>query len=327
MFRKLISKYGLATHLALLAAIPVAITPFLAAQAVALATLWLALFAVVWLFAEPSVRAGERHSDARLRVVSGVLRDPIAWFFFIAVVISFLRWLNGGIKMAYDAETSSWSVAPAVIPFFPGSVGSEGLLPLAVVVAAFVLVCGIRQGLGLNARIWFGFFAATVAGVGGMAAAICAICDIPAFAKAASGGFPDAPFWGSLFAPWVFFALATGVHAEVRRWGGVRILSCVAVSGCVAALVFFTPPLIAAVYLVVAILFSMFCLVWTGRVSASGAAARCFVFLVFGSAVVVFLMLTLSSDEFRAAKLSALDPAIALTDAWRETSAALSRLW
>ena len=326
MFRKLISKYGLATHLALLAAIPVATTPFLAAQAVASATLWLAFFSAIWLFAEPSVRAGERHSDARQRVVFGILRDPISWFFFIAVVISFLRWLNSGIKMAYDAETSSWSVASAAISFFPGSVESEGLMPLAVIVAAFVLVCGIRQGLGYNARIWFGFFAATVAGVGGMAATICATCEMPVFSKAAACGFLDAPFWGSLFAPWVFFALAAGVHAEARRWGGVRVLSCVAVSGCVAALVFFAPPLIAAVYFVVAILFAMFCLAWASRVSSSGAAARCFVFLVFGSVVVVFLILTLSSDEFRAAKLSALDPAVALTEAWRETSASLSRV-
>ena len=185
MFRKLISKYGLATHLALLAALPVALTPFVNAAAVAVTTLWLAFFAALWIFAEPSVRPSERQSEARLRVISGTLRDPIAWFFFVAVLFALVRWLNGGVRMAYDAETSSWSIAAAAIPFFPASVGSEGLLPLAVAVAAAVMVCGIRQGLGYNARIWFGFAAAMVAGAGGLAAAICAACDVPAFSKAA----------------------------------------------------------------------------------------------------------------------------------------------
>ena len=327
MFRKLISKYGLATHLALLAALPVALTPFVNAAAVAVATLWLAFFAALWIFAEPSVRPSERQSEARLRVISGTLRDPLAWFFFVAVLFALVRWLNGGVKMAYDAETSSWSIAAAAIPFFPASVGSEGLVPLAVAVAAAVMVCGIRQGLGYNARIWFGFAAATVAGAEGLAAAICAACEVPAFSKAASScALANAPFWGSLFGPWVFFALATGVHAESRKWGGLRLLSCVAVSGCMAAQVFFMPPLFAAAYLVIAMLFAVFCLAWAGRVASSGAAARCFVFLVFGSAVVVFLVLTVSPEALRAAKLVALDPTTVFTEAWRTTSDALSRV-
>ena len=81
MFHKLITKYGLATHLALLASLPLVLMPFLSERALGVTILWLSAFSVLWLSLEPSIRSGEHLSTARDRVRSSLVRDPLFWFF------------------------------------------------------------------------------------------------------------------------------------------------------------------------------------------------------------------------------------------------------
>ena len=59
MWHKLITKYGLATHLALLASLPWALLPFLSERSLAITILWLSLLAGLWLLVEPSILGGE----------------------------------------------------------------------------------------------------------------------------------------------------------------------------------------------------------------------------------------------------------------------------
>ena len=326
MLRKLISKYGLATHLALLAAVPAALAQFLDARSIGVALLWLTFFAAIWLFAEPSIRPGEHLSLARARVFSSAVRDPAVWFFLVVALVAFLRWMNSGVDMVYNAEASSWSVSSAKVTFFPASSGDAGFLPFAVALSLPVLVCGVSHGLGYSGRVWFGFFASVVAAVGGLSAAVCVDCELPEFVKAATSGFADAPFSGSQFVPWLFCAIAAGVHAESLKWRGVHALSCLAVTGNAAALLMFSPPLMAVAGLVIAVFFAMFCLGWLGRGVSTGAAARSFVFIAFGSIVSVFVLVTFVPDAVRAAKVAALDPSVAFPESWMDTSAALSRI-
>ncbi len=71
----LIAKYGLAAHLAFLAVVPVLLFPFCNAWTVATVLLWLSLIAAIWALLEPSLRGGERMSEARRRVAKGMWRD------------------------------------------------------------------------------------------------------------------------------------------------------------------------------------------------------------------------------------------------------------
>ena len=57
MFHRLITKYGLATHLALLASLPLALLPFLSERHLGLTILWLSALAGLWLLLEPSILA------------------------------------------------------------------------------------------------------------------------------------------------------------------------------------------------------------------------------------------------------------------------------
>ena len=104
-----VSKYGLATHLALAAALPAALAQFVSPGALACVVLWTSLLALIWMLLEPSVFSGETVSSARWRVIAGILRDPLAWFLLLAAVFAFFRWLNSGVKLAFDPEAAAWA--------------------------------------------------------------------------------------------------------------------------------------------------------------------------------------------------------------------------
>ena len=87
MFPRLITRYGLATHLALLASLPFALFPFLSASRLAEVVFWLSGIAFLWLIVEPSMRAGEHLSIARRRVLGLMLRDVAFWFSLFAIAV------------------------------------------------------------------------------------------------------------------------------------------------------------------------------------------------------------------------------------------------
>ena len=87
MFQKLITKYGLATHLALLASLPCALSYFLPERELGITIFWLSALAGLWLLVEPSILRGEHLSSSRARVRREIVRDPIAWFFLLAAAL------------------------------------------------------------------------------------------------------------------------------------------------------------------------------------------------------------------------------------------------
>jgi hypothetical protein len=162
--QKFISKYALAAHLALAAVAPLPLMRFFEASA-ATAMLWITGFAFVWMLLSPSVFSGERINEARRRLVRSMFSDPLIWVMVLLVLTSGVRALNGGIKMAYDAETMVWSISPAAFPLLPGTVDGCGYLPFATSVLAAVLIAGCRHALGKAARMAFCFTASALAGV------------------------------------------------------------------------------------------------------------------------------------------------------------------
>ena len=326
MIQKFLSKYGLASHLALLAALPLALTPFLSAATLASVVLWLTAFAAVWLFVEPSVRVGEHLSLARARVRAELLRDPVFWFLLLLVAVALVRLLNGGIELFYDAEQSNWLVKQPKWPVLPASAGDSGRLPFAVALAGLVVLCGIRHGIGLMARAAFGVTGALFSGLGGFAAACCAGAGMKAFEPWMTAGFADSPFWASCFGVWLVVGVVSGVQAESRRWGAARLPFSLGVAGNTAALLFFAPPLLAVAWLVLAMGMMVFSLFYLNRSGSAGAVARSFALALFGLVLPVLLVMTLMPDSVRALKLSSLSPALALGEGYREAADALSRI-
>ena len=236
MFPRLITRYGLATHLALLASLPFVLFPFLSAARLAEVIFWLSGLAFLWLLTEPSMRAGEHLSIARRRVLASLVRDVAFWFFLLSLVVVFIRYLNADVALTY--EDGEWAVRAPSYPALPASAGSAGLLPFAVLTGVSMVVLGIRHGIGLTGRISFGLTASFIMGLGGLAMAICACAKVPAFMAAAKADFLEgpfgAPFFGPGFGAWLICTLAFGAHAEARKWGAARVPFCLAVRSHVA---------------------------------------------------------------------------------------------
>ena len=194
MFHRLITKYGLATHLALLASLPSALLPFLSERHLGLTILWLSALAGLWLLLEPSILAGEHLSTARARVRHDMVRDPLFWFFFVTVAFAGVRWLNSGIGMKYNPEEGVWIVAKPFMEILPASLGDSGFLPFAVAVGLGVLVQGVLHGLGLSARVSFGIVTGFVLGIAGIACVTFVCLGWAPFLQHASAGFMSGPF-------------------------------------------------------------------------------------------------------------------------------------
>ncbi len=312
MFPRLITRYGLATHLALLASLPFVLFPFLSESHLAQVIFWLSGLATLWLLIEPSMRAGEHLSIARRRVLGSLVRDTAFWIFLITLAIVFIRYLNSDVNAVFSMVNGEWkwSIQPPSCPSLPASISAKttwsptpqkGLLSFAVLTGAGVVVLGIRHGIGLAGRISFGLIASFIMGIGGLVMVVCACLQVPSFMCAANADFIGGPFWRPFWGPgfgvWLICALAFGAQAEARKWGASRVPFCLAVAGNASGLLFFSPPSVSSVFLVVAALVAVFCLAYLGRAGSMGASARSFVFILLGFSAPFFFVFALVPDE------------------------------
>ena len=326
MIQKFLSKYGLSVHLAVLAALPLALTPFLTVATLGSVILWLSAFAAVWLFTEPSLRHGEHISTSRIRLRHEMFLDPFFWFFILVILYAFVRWLNAGIAMGYDVEQAMWLVRDPVWPGFPASTKECGFLPFCVSIAAALVVMGLRNAVGASARIAFGVTGSFLAGLGGLAAGVCACAQVNSFVEATKAGFEQAPFWASSFGVWLVIGVTSGATAEARKWAFARLPFIFGVAGNLAALVFFAPSLVALAWLVVAVLAFAFSLVAAKRESSAGAVTRCAVLAALGIAIPIILIMAFMPKVFMELKLANLNPTYVFSEAYKGLVEAMARI-
>ena len=321
-----VSKYGLATHLALAAALPAALAQFISPGALACVVLWTSLLALIWMLLEPSVFSGETVSSARWRVVVGILRDPLAWFLLAAALFAFSRWLNSGVKLAFDPEAAAWAVKESAVTFLPASSGVAGFLPMALTVAAMPVVLGVKHALGRNARLWFGICLGAISSAGALAASICAGLDIQPFKAAATATFGAVSFHGSMYALFLPVSVACGIEAEERGMTKSRLVFAWSVAGNALGAYMFLPPLLSIPYLLVAAVIAAVALVLAKQRVGAAAMARAASMLMFGVIAAVFVFIVLPSPEVQAAKSEGLEVDKAFSPALSDRNEALRRI-
>lgn len=243
MLQKLIAKYGLAAHLAILAVAPLVLFPFCGEGAVAEVLIWLSVPAAFWTVLEPSVRGGEHLHDARWRVVRGISRDPLFWASLAFVGFAGLRALNAGIAFSYDAETSVWFVSSPSLSLLPGVVGSSGDLLFAAALALAVLMQACRHSLGRAARMSFLLLSSALSGLAAVIILVSGYFGLPGAVSALSFGAAGAhSFVGLAFGLYLIGGTVALVAVFERGWNFAFPLLLLSIGANAAGLFAFSPP-------------------------------------------------------------------------------------
>ena len=294
--QKLIAKYVLAAHLAILAVAPL----FLSSEAV----IWLALPAIIWILMEPSRVANESLHEARERVVVGMIKDPLFWVMLLLAATALVRALNGGVAFAYDAEHRVWSLTSPVIAILPGCVDGCGFAELGGVVALAVAVIGALHALGRSARLAFLIVASILSAVGATVWLWAYAEGAESAVWAAQTSLTKPLFTGTFFG----MALAAGelglLAVLERGWLKMLLPVMLAVTANALGLFVFAPPLTVAIFAAVALLILVYAFVYL-RVMSGGVF--CFKFLVlFGVPLVIagFVATMIVPPELLAEKIA-----------------------
>lgn len=234
--QKLITKYGLAAHLALLAVAPLFLSPN--------CVLWLSAVAAVWVVMEPSRIGFETLHASRKRSVGAIVRDPVFWFSIVLVAYSAIRFLNGGVAMAYDAELTLWKVTEPMMPILPGSVDSAGYPEFVANVALLIVLQGCRHALGQSARMAFLLISSFLSGLSASILAVQFVSGSQGINDLVVCGMSNPIFRGSVFGAYWIVGTVAMLAAYERRWFMVMPLAFVAVGGNAAGMFLFAPPMV-----------------------------------------------------------------------------------
>lgn len=260
--QKLIAKYGLAAHLALLAVAPLFLFPFVGAAEVSVVLFWLSLVSLLWMVLAPSVLRGEGITEARVRVLRGVFRDPLFWALVVVVGVCGIRACNDGIALSYDSEKGAWFMSDAAIPFLPGAVSGSGLLPFAAALSASVVIVGCRHALGRAGRMSVLLLASSLAGLSAVLVHVLFAFDfagVRSFIAFQDGAFSYA---GLVYGVYFLAGLVSLFSVVENQWNPVLLLPIFGVGGTGAGLFSFSPSYASAGFLVVAfivLVYSSFC--------------------------------------------------------------------
>jgi hypothetical protein len=328
MFRKFATKYGLASHLGMLVGLPIGLAPFVSSKVLGDTTLWVIVLAVLWLLFEPSIRKGERLSQARERVRKGIFYDLVFWFLLFGVLIAFVRWINSGINLVYEPMVQKWIIKSPAVEGVPACVEGHGYLPFVLSLALSVFIIGVRHAIGLKARICCGIVAAFWVGLGGLALsiAVCGGWSEGLMNAAKLVNLSDGPFIGSLFGVWLILSTAFGAQAESCRWGHARFPFYIAMAGSGSGLLFFSPTVVSEYYMLAALVMAMFCLVWLSRSGSHGAVPRSLLIYVLGFATPVFLLKASGLSELVSLKMTEFDPSLSFTEVYAQVKGILSNV-
>ena len=326
MFRLNVSKFGLATHLALAAALPAALAQFVSVRTLSVSMMWVSLVAWIWIAFEPSVLSGETVSRARSRVFGRMIRDPFVWFMILSVLFAFVRWINSGVALFYDAEKTLWSVKEPTMSMMPASSGDAGFLPFAVSVVLATVIVGVRHALGRNARIWFGVTMGAFSAIGGLAAAVCVAFGIETFKAAASMNFGVPWFSGTAFALILPVSIACGVEAEERGITKARLLFALAVAGNAVASFVFLPALLALGYLLISVIVATVSLALCKNRAGAAACARAASMIAFGIVGALSAVMAPSYKGIVQEKIQGVNIENAFTPALDDRNEALQRV-
>jgi len=324
--QKLLSKYALAAHLALVAVAPLILLPFAGEAWTARVLLWLTCLSCIWLVMEPSRRKGEMPHDARARVGKAVISDPLFWFSLVLVVLTGIRAVNGGILLSYDAELMSWSVTSPAVPYLPGCVEGKGFLPFSVTVALAVIFQAARHGLGRSARVAFLLVSSVASAVAAIVLAYAISYNHLGVLALASASVFSASFFGAAFGITLLVALAAHFSVIGVQWIRVEPLAAFGLVGNAVGAVIFLPPHALVVVAVAFVAFAVLSFVLSKKVFEGSGSFRCSLAILIAMAAPVLYVFATEDRADMAIKIQAFETMAIFPDGFGSARDALSAI-
>lgn len=252
MLQRLLTKYGLAFHVAC-----VCLFPFLflshprAFNDVPL--LWLSLLVAEMLVCLPSVKRYETLSDARARVYRALLWDPFFYVGLGIVGVAAVRLVNSGCELVYLPDADIWQMSAPPVDWAPFSVGRTAALANLSFLAACVAVgVALRVALGKASKRWLLQTLSCASGCVAVCLVVQNSLSAPSSLELVDGAMHSA--WGTLFGLWLLLGIGLLTDAMARGQRGKSALFLLGVAGNLAGLLFFAHAVMAAVFSVLALL-------------------------------------------------------------------------
>lgn len=302
--QKLISKYGLAAHLALLAVAPLFLFPFFDEGTSATVQLWLCLAAALWLLLEPSRHTGEMLHTARQRVARAVFTDPLFGLFVVLTVVAAMRWANSGAGLGVDLDTNKYCIALPPVNWLPGGVAGQGKTWFATVVSAACIVEGCRHALGKSARLSFLFTSSLLAGLAALTALCCTRCGNESAIAAVKCGYARQSFAGTAFGLYFLASLVALSGIFEHRWNRLLLVFSFAAGSTAAGAFYFSPLPVALAFAAAAILVMIGCMAYIGLYSRAANILKFFVGILFAALIPVVFATCFVPAELTELKLA-----------------------
>lgn len=321
--QKLITKYGLAAHLAFLAVAPLFLSP--------IPILYLSALAAIWVVMEPSRVGQEMLHDARERVRAGLIMDPLFWVSIALAIVTGVRALNSGVAMHYDAEIARWTISAPSIASLPGSVAEVGLPLFAFAVAATVVVAGCRHALGKSARFAFLLVASTFSGVFALGQIVLVHDKAAEVARLTACEMVDPVYVGAVFGIFFLFAILSLAAIFERQWWKAVPSVVLALVGNALALFFFAPATVTVLFAGAAAVILAYAFLYLRLKIGKLADFKFLVVIGISMALVYAISLAVLPQEILEAKIAPYTTGVFLTNefqALRETLSRISlRIW
>lgn len=287
--QKLISKYGLAAHLALLAVAPLVVFPFLAIDEISKVILWLSLLVFGWFLNAPSRINKERStSEARRRISKALLADPIFWIFAIVTLLAGFRALNNGISLAYDAESYIWYMTEPAVSVFPACCEGAGFPVFVSTLLSFIAYTIAKHALGKGARLALVYFLGLFAGIAGLVALYEYVMGNEGVIELARCGVENPSYIGIGFGIMALMLTSAIPLAFEKRWNVALATFPIALGGVFAAMITFSPAYMSSAFLAVGILILAYGLFWSLKKLGKTTSLR--IVVVFGASLFVALV-------------------------------------
>lgn len=288
--QKLITKYGLAAHLALSAVAPLFLIPYVATDTVAKVMIYLACLTFAWFLGAPSRLRGENSYMARKRVFKATYTDPLVWIMLAIILFSSVRYFNAGIDLAYDAENYVWYMTEATASFLPASHGEGAFLPLVTSFAALIMIVVSFHALGRGARYGFLYSVGLFGGVSAFVHIYNYSIGVAKLLEYAKCAFDCEFFLGFGYMLTSAFLVAALPIAFERRWNVAIVTIPLMLGAQIAAIAIFSPINVFVVGLAVLLLIVVYSVFW-GRKSLSRSGELKLSVVFFVSLALAFMLI------------------------------------